>query len=169
MKKLIPIILVLIGIGGGIGAGLALRPAPPEKAASDCADPDNCDDKPPTLAAVAAIEDVDPDVVNEFAKLSKQFVVPIVRNDRVRALIVMSITIEVEAGGVDGILAREPKIRDTFLQVLFEHAQSGGFDGSFTTGQAMRDLRGSLKEVARKYAGDVVKGVLITELVKQAI
>lgn len=173
MKKLLPIILVVLGIGGGIGAGMALRPAPeaPEEAAEACVPTDEaaCPEIVEPVLNVADEEIFDPETANEFAKIPKQFVIPIVKQDRVRALVVMSITVEVDAGSTDVIFEREPKLRDGFLQVMFEHANTGGFDGAFTTGESMRDLRGALRQAARRSAGEIVHDVLITELVKQAM
>ena len=41
MGKLLPILLAIVGISGGVGAGLMLRPAPEEHATLDnpCGDP----------------------------------------------------------------------------------------------------------------------------------
>ena len=119
------------------------------------------------MMAELAVEYDDPYAVFEYVKMSKQFVVPVIKRDRVSALVVVSISIETPEGTSPLILEREPKLRDGFLQVLFAHANSGGFDGAFTTGQSMRDLRGSLKEAARRITGVDVRSVLIEEIVKQ--
>ncbi len=174
MKKLLPIIVVVIALVAGVGGGKLLQPAPPideEKLSEDCSngDEEGCADIPRPVLVVEPEELYDPEQSSEFAKIPKQFVIPIVKNERVRALVVMSITLEVETGSTDQIFEREPKLRDGFLRVMFEHANTGGFDGAFTTGESMRDLRGALKEAARRSAGEIVQDVLITELVKQAI
>lgn len=170
MKKLLPIILGIIGLVGGIGAGAFLKPAPePVEEVASCIDgEENCatPDMPPPQASVAV---VDPDVVWDYVKLPKQFIVPIIQKDKVRALVVLSISLEVTVGTSDLVLARSPKLRDAFLQVLFDHANSGGFDGAFTTGRAMSDLRGELLDSARKQLGATVESILIEEMVKQTM
>lgn len=170
MKKLLPILLAVVGLVGGIGAGAFLKPAPevveapacnPEK--DDCGEGDNT----ANYAATAVMPAYDPDVVWDYVKMPKQFVIPIIKKERVSALVVLSLSLEVEQGTSDNVLARVPKLKDGFLQVLFAHANSGGFNGAFTTGQSMKDLRKSLNGVARQYLGDTVNDVLIEEIVKQ--
>ncbi len=59
-------------------------------------------------------------------------------------------------------------MRDSFLQVLFDHANAGGFDGAFTEAGAMDQLRGALREVAQRDLGEeLVKDVLILEIARQ--
>ena len=70
----------------------------------------------------------------EYVKLNNQFVVPVVEDGRVAAMVVLSLSLEVEAGNTEAVYQREPKLRDAFLQVLFDHANVGGFCGSFTDG-----------------------------------
>ena len=169
MKKLLPILLAVIGLAGGIGAGAFLKPAPEVVEAPAC-DPeaeDCADDNTAQYAATAVMEPYDPDKQWDYVKMPKQFVVPIIKKERVSALVVLSLSLEVEQGTSEAVLARVPKLKDGFLQVLFAHANSGGFNGAFTTGQSMKDLRGSLNEVARQYLGDSVNDVLIEEIVKQ--
>ena len=180
MKKLLPIILIIVGLGAGIGAGVFLKPAPPPEeegaeakaeAAAECDpayDPD-CEGDLAGQAMLAEIpvEYVDPEAVFEYVKMPKQFVVPIIKRERVTALVVVSVSIETPEGTSPLVLEKQPKLRDGFLQVLFAHANSGGFDGAFTTGQSMRDLRGSLREAARRIVGEDIHSVLIEEIVKQ--
>jgi len=171
MKKLFPIILAVIGLAIGLGAGVFLSPAPEQvevvdtcEGGSDC--PELPKDLPPPASEKAGYN---PDEEWDYVKLPKQFVVPVIKKDRVRSLVVLSLSLEVELGQSDAILSRAPKLRDGFLQVLFDHANSGGFDGAFTTGRSMSDLRGELLGVAERLLGSSVAAVLIEEIVKQSI
>ena len=171
MKKLLPVILVIIGLGAGVGVGGMMRPAP-EMVECEEEDQKACEEAEAKKASYnekAPAEPYDVEAPREFVKLPKQFVVPIIKKERVSALVVLSVTLEVDTGMTDVVFGRAPKLRDAFLQVLFKHANSGGFDGSFTTGQSMKDLRASLNEVAQGLIGSVVHEVLITDLVKQAV
>ncbi|MEO9777873.1 MAG: flagellar basal body-associated FliL family protein [Sedimentitalea sp.] len=103
----------------------------------------------------------------EFVKLNNQFVVPIVQADRVAALVVLSLSLETQAGARERVFEREPKLRDMFLRVLFDHANMGGFDGSFTRPGKLDVLRQSLADVAQKELGDDVESVLITDIARQ--
>lgn len=156
----IPAVLLILGIGGGAGAGLLLAPDAEEtKDASleDCADPE-------TMTVASAI---DVGEEREYAKLNNQFVVPVVSEGQVDALVVLSLNLEVTAGSRTAIFAAEPKLRDRFLQVLFDHANTGGFSGNFTTGSNMRVLRDDLLRAARDVSGERVTDVLVIDIVRQ--
>jgi len=169
MKKLLPVILAVLGLGVGVGAGAFLQPAPEEDLTMhDCEiGSDDCPVEEEQKTKKVMKPAPDPDEVWEYVKLPKQFVVPVIRKDRVRALVVVSLSLEVTPGVSDSILAKKPKLRDAFLQVMFDHANSGGFDGAFTSGESMKDLRGSLYEVAYGLVGEPLNDVLIEEIVKQ--
>lgn len=170
MRVLIPLCLLLAGLGAGIAAGLALRPAAQaaERQGVNAADAG----APPATAAPPAVpEDNLPagSDGSEFIRLNNQFVVPLMQRDTVGALVVMSLSLEVRAGQSQLIYAREPKLRDAFLQVLFDHANRGGFEGDFTNARNMDALRQALGEVARRIIGDAVSAVLITEIARQDV
>ena len=100
--------------------------------------------------------------------MNNQFVVPIVADDRVAAMVVLALSIEVPSGMSDIVFRREPKLRDSFLQVLFDHANMGGFDGAFTSAEVLGRLRTALREVAEKDLGrDVARDILIVEIARQ--
>ncbi len=162
MKKLLPILLALMGTGAGVGAGLFLMPPPdaPDEAADPCGD----------MTAKTAMAEEKPDTTpREYVKLNNQFVVPIVLSGRVTSLVVLSLSLEVSTGVQERVFSVEPKLRDGFLQVLFDHANSGGFEGSFTNVTTMETLRRSLHEVAGRVLGDIVSDVLITDIARQDV
>lgn len=173
MAKLLPIILVLVGLASGIGAGLFLRPHEPddEMAAAACEDDGHggcVSEETNTAEDDARAEPVDVSDAS-YVKLSKQFVVPVVTDGKVSALVVLSISLEVEPSASGMVFEKEPKLRDALLRVMFLHANSGGFEGQFTDGEVMKDLRGSLLEAAQETFGDVVYDVLVTDILRQDV
>jgi polyisoprenoid-binding protein YceI len=99
--------------------------------------------------------------------MNNQFVVPVVEQGRVDAMVVLAISLEVEAGNTETVYQLEPKLRDAFLQVMFDHANVGGFSGTFTDGSNLIVLRTNLKEAAAMILGTVVRDVLITDIARQ--
>lgn len=163
LRKILPILLALIGLGGGVGAGLMLRPEADHAAGSDEATAKGAEH-----AEGDAAEEAEPDEgAPEYVKMNNQFVVPVVQNGRVAAMVVLSLSLEVAVGNTEAVYQREPKLRDAFLRVLFDHANVGGFSGSFTDGANLVVLRTSLKEAAALVLGPVVTDVLITDIARQ--
>lgn len=150
MKKVLLILLPLLALPIGIGAGVALRPG---------------DHGGSSASGEAASEDPAP--TPEYVKLTNQFVVPILADGQVASLVILSLSIEATPGHSEEIYAKEPKLRDAFLQVLFDHANAGGFNGDFTEGSALAALRQALREAAVAVQGPTVTNVLISDIVRQ--
>ncbi len=182
LKLIVPLVMGLAGAGIGVGAGLFLAPAEhsesgdhdgghdthaakPEKAAhndghSDDHKDDHKDGSGDGHGSLAS---------EAYVKLHSQFVVPIVKHERVVSMVVLSLSLEVQPGTEDKVYALEPKLRDAFLQVLFDHANMGGFQGRFTDSEMLTVLRGSLRDVARRELGGTVQEVLIQDIVRQDV
>lgn len=167
MRKLIlPILLGTVGLAGGGGAGYFLRPAAsPADGAKVEVNP--CGPSGEGEAAKTDAPEGGDAPTKEYVKLNNQFIVPVVETGKVQALVILSVSLEVKFGSSQNVYAIEPKLRDAFLQVLFDHANSGGFDGAFTNSATMDDLRAALLEMARKSLGSEVTDVLITDIVRQ--
>jgi flagellar FliL protein len=173
MKILIPLVMILVGAGAGIGAGLTLKPAPKENAAEavlEC----TCDDD----AKLLHVDDIKPKpekeesdqpdhIAFEYVKLDNQFIVPIIRDEQVTAIVIIALTLEVDAGTTGPVYTLEPKLRDSFLQALFDHSSIGGFSGSFANTENLLRLRRSLLETAIKIIGPNVNDVLVTDIARQ--
>jgi hypothetical protein len=167
IKKLLPVILALVGTGAGVGAGLMLMPEKTETASAVECVPTGDGMHHTAEEVPEPVDDGLPPEGREFVKMSNQFVVPIMSSERVTGLVVASLSIEINSGGTELVYAREPKLRDVFLQVMFDHANIGGFDGAFTAGERMDILRSALLDAARSVLGKDVSEVLITEIARQ--
>ena len=162
MKALLfPLALGLVGLGAGVGAGMFLSPEPePEEITEDSAEPEKSAEKTSEDTA---------DADSEFARMSNQFIVPVVHDSAVAALVVLSITLEVDIGSTTTVYQKEPRLRDRFLRVLFDHANIGGFDIGFTQSGTLEILRKALHEVAQDNLGEILRDVLIVEIVRQEV
>ncbi|MEC9196157.1 MAG: flagellar basal body-associated FliL family protein [Pseudomonadota bacterium] len=161
MKFIFPLVLTAIGTGAGVGAGLYLPPS------TFIDEADASDIECPTPEVLADWEP-NPDAETEFVKLSNQLVVPVVSDRGDNALVILSISFEVDELGKELVFQKEPRLRDHLLQVLFSHANQGGFSGRYTNSEKMTQLRRRLSETSRKILGASLHDVLITDLVRQA-
>lgn len=162
LSKLIPIILLLIGTGGGIGAGIMLAPPPEPHDAAEMGD-----QHAPVVEEVHHDSDTMPEYI--YVKLNNQFVVPVIEREELSALVVLSLSLEATQGMSDRIYAFEPKLRDALLQVLFDHANMGGFRGAFTRSDVMVPLRTALREAAQRELGHDISDVLIMDISRQDV
>lgn len=161
LKKILPVVLLVLGSGVGVGAAMALRPAPEQTVAE-------VQEQNTAAPAETAYGPDNPAPSMDYVKLNNQFVVPIVKDRVVVALMVLALSLEVPEGNSETVFRREPKLRDSFLQVMFDHANIGGFDGTFTEANNLAVLRGALREAAQKVLGvEIVKDVLILEIARQ--
>ncbi len=185
MKAMIlPLILFIVGAGGGVGAAMFLAPSPaadeaaghetaPEQAAAageaHGETGEAAHEEAAPAAAPAADDHGESSGGPEYARLNNQFIVPVVQGGDVVAMVVLTLSLEVAPGQQETVLAREPRLRDSFLQVLFDHSNTGGFEGMFTAASNMRVLRNSLRAAAQQVLGGIVTDVLIIDIVRQDV
>lgn len=175
MAKLLPVLLILIGVIAGGAAGFVVRPAPSEAVSEPEGEEtkDATGDKEKTSKTAKASKTKEAakeaDSKLSFIKINNQFVVPIIKDDTVTAMVVLSISLETSDSETERIYNVEPKLRDVFLQVLFDHAYSGGFNGAFTVSPNMDVLRRDLLVSAQKIVGPAIHSILITDLVRQDV
>ncbi len=163
MAKILPILLMLIGGGIGAGAGFLLKPAEemtcdPEHAEEDCEPADDHTEE---------AEEEEPGAELYYLTMKSQFVVPIIQNEVVSSLVVLSLSLETTPDQTEMLFSHEPKLRDVFLQVLFDHSHIGGFNGAFTESSRLSVLKVALLEAAQSVAGKAITDVIITDIVRQ--
>lgn len=153
MKWLLPILGLFLGAGGGIGVGVMLLSPLEETQVTEQDEPEPPEDTSPL----------------ELVSLNNQFVVPVVEENAVQSMVILTLGLEVVEGTSDVIYTREAKLRDVFLRTLFGHANLGGFSGDFTALSNLEMLRTSLLTAARAEIGPDVQNILITSLARQDV
>jgi len=100
-------------------------------------------------------------------KLPNQFVVPVILNNRVRAMVILAVALEVETGTGDKVRTLEPKLRDTFLAELFSLAAMGGFEDELISRKTLTLVKRALTERSKEVLGMDNATVLITDMARQ--
>ena len=151
MKKLFPILLIIIAIAGGGAAGFFLKPAPEVK------EPDSKD------------EHVDESDVEErtYVKIGRQTIIPVVNEGETQALMLFELAVDVPAGLSANVHEMEPRLRDAFLRELFQMSYTGAFMTNFTDDRVIEELRKSLTRAAQEHIGSKESEVLILDVMRQ--
>lgn len=173
MKKLLLLMVPLLAFLGGALAGDLLSGGKdtPTSAATDKATAAP-GDHPPAKNEPAHGEDKDKDkdaASVEYFRFPNQFFVPIIRNGSSNAVMVLTLSLEIPATARTGIEAREHPLRDALLGALLAEANSGAFDGNFTSEPVLERLRQAMLTAARRAAGPEVRRVLIEDIGRQEV
>ncbi len=156
LKKVMPILALLLGLVGGAASAVLLAPS---------------DTELPVAGEHIAANDLGSDHTDqgdlEIVKLPSQFVVPVIIDNRVRAMVILTVALEVAAGDGDTVRALEPKLRDEFLAELFNLAAMDGFRDELLTRQTLELVKRALTERSREVIGTKTVNVLITDMARQ--
>ncbi len=163
MKKFIPLLSLILGLGAGGAAAIALAPHDKPAAVNDG------DTSVQTSEDGTDPDDVGAAVNMEIVKLPNQFVIPVMVNKRIIAMVVLTVALEVENGTGDYVRTIEPKLRDTFLEELFGLAALGGFEDEVISRKSLSLVRGALTERARALLDQKGAKVLITDMARQDV
>lgn len=164
-KMLLPIIMLLMGLGAGAGAGLFMAPNPSETSASNDHDPHA--EETAQSHATEPSDAAHADAEDGYYKFQQQFVVPVVKQGKMRRMVIMSLALVAPETLRPDLVKHEPKLRDALLRAMFDHATLGGFDGNFTENGPMAQLYERLLQASRAVVGTTVSEVLILEIARQ--
>ncbi|MEL6317614.1 MAG: flagellar basal body-associated FliL family protein [Pseudomonadota bacterium] len=176
MKKLLPVILPILGIVAGGGVGYVLKPEPEiapldaeamletgdaqSKAAEKAANHQDAfgDAAAPEPAAVDSI----------YHPLSRKVIVPYRRPDGANAFVLLDLNLELSPENPGLAETHEPRLMDAFLRTVVSFTTTGAFDDPSQASALLRDLNAELLKSAQAVlGGGVVRNVLIVNLVTQ--
>ena len=96
----------------------------------------------------------------------QQFLVPVLHDGRLDSTMILSLSLEMPGTARETVHAHEIKLRDALLRQLLIHANTGGFDGNFTSEAHLRKLRADLTAVAQSVIPGIT-AVLIGDIGRQ--
>lgn len=172
MRKLIPIILALVGVGAGGAVGFVLKPQPE---AHEAADAEHAEAGPGEDAhgaagyggERAAIGAPGKATDSEYMPLSRKLIVPFRRQSGRKAFLALDVSLEVAPGEINHVEAHEPKLVDAFLRTLIAFAATGAFDDDSHAPHTLNELNHELKLAAQAVLGESVREVLIANMLTQ--
>ncbi|MDF3606854.1 hypothetical protein PE067_12380 [Paracoccus sp. DMF-8] len=157
-KKILFVILALAALAGGAAGGMFLKPqkeATQEQAAGEPAD----------TGKEAQKDDSETELT--WFKFPTQFFVPLMQNGQVSGTMILSLVLELPQEATERINAQEHRLRDALLRALMIRANTGGFNGNFTSDVQMQELRAVLLAAAQEASGTDVRNVLVEDIARQ--
>ena len=163
LKYVFPILALVLGLASGGTAAVFLSKSD-DSAASEALGASPTDQ---TVAKGTAEDAQQESGSLEIVKLPSQFVVPVIIDTRVRAMVILTVALEVEAGRGDLVRSLEPKLRDEFLSELFGLAALDGFNDEIITRQTLELVKRALSQRSKDVLGVQNVNVLITDMARQ--
>jgi len=175
MKKLLPIIIAVVGLVGGLAAGTVMKPDAiageahaadkegGDKYASEDGHAKDGKGDGGDYGKPSKYGKSDKDNDHIYVGLKKPFFAPVLQNNNRHTLIRLDIHLEVPADLEDIISKHEPKLRDGFLRTVMSFAHEGGFSRVHGS-EGFEVLSDDLLLSARSVLGNDVKAVLIGEI-----
>lgn len=183
LRKLLPVLLSVLALVAGAVGGDLLRgttaagvaaPGPQaalpadelpalEPIAADSAIPSPSPAAPPPPAEPG---DADAAAATAWFKFPQQFFVPVLHGGHLDSTMILSLSVEMPETATEEVYAHEIKLRDALLRQLLIHANTGGFDGNFTTEAHLRKLRAELTATARAIVPRIGE-ILIGDIARQ--
>lgn len=185
LRKLIPVIIALIALGGGIAAGDMLHPGNNDAVPDDVQDPTGHGDAAPDAVGDdtadvsghqtapasghgAATTTTTTTTTNPAAfSFPSQFFVPVVRNGDMGTVMILTLSLQTDAAQIAFLQQQEHLLRDALLRQLLIQANTGGFDGNFTSETSLGALRAALLKSTRAATSVPIEGVLIEAIARQ--
>lgn len=182
--KLLPILLSIAAfLGGAVAAELLAKDnAPPDMAIAavppDAIAPGRAAEAPGPPAAAAtggAVRNapVPPAATGSrgaartaWFRFPQQFFVPILHGGHLDSTVILTLSVEMPEASAETVYAHEIRLRDALLRRLLIHANTGGFDGNFTTEAHLQTLRTTLTGTAQEVIPDIT-AVLIGDIARQ--
>lgn len=181
MKALLfPIVLSLFAAGGviaadkvrGDGSAAAVSDEGHDEKADSHGKPDKGDshgkaDKKKEAGGHGAKDGTGYGGEMDFIKFKRQFVVPVLKDNAVEALILINLALEVPASKRDEMFRLEPRFRDGFIRELLQLSDDGYFDQELTSSNTYEILRETLSRAADDISEGGVNKILILDLSRQ--
>ena len=172
IKKLFALVIPLVALIGGVAAGDMLKPQskaePAADEASHAAEAGSHEAKEESHGSEGDGHgtEEEPSKAAWFT-FPNQFFVPMMREGDMGAVMILTLSIETKEDALEAIKLEEHRLRDALLRQLMIRANSGGFDGNFTSESVLGSLRDDLLAAADQATELPVFAVLIEDIARQ--
>jgi len=102
-----------------------------------------------------------------YHRFSREFVVPIMRDNRVRSLVILNLSIEADSSLSSRLFSEEPKVRDNIMTTLIMLSNEGDTLEDFTDIESYETIRSMILKNLDSIFAYGIHNVLIMDIAKQ--
>lgn len=175
MKALITVVLYSVAAGGGVVAASYFKsnaaPADaPTEATKDSKSHEKKDSHVKKDSHAKDSQDGHGEAKSgeiNYLKFKRQFVVPVIGEDHVDALVLLNIGVSMSGDIKEEVFRHEPKFRDAFMRELLSMSNAGYFNDELTRPATYEVLRETLLRAARDVMDEGIEDILILDFARQ--
>lgn len=172
LNKILPILITLIAVGGAGFAALQIKGAPqrPEKEVSHEGGHDGGGEHgggDHGEGGVHKVEAAEPKNQLGYLDFQRNFIIPVVGENRVDALILLTFSIEMDASKIEEARTREPRIRDAFMKTLLTLSHEGVLSQDITDPDVYTIIQERLLATAKSIVDEDVESILLVDFARQ--
>lgn len=102
-----------------------------------------------------------------YLKFKRQFVVPVMKEGKIDALIIMNLNYELNSDAPENVYTYEPKLRDAIMRELLGLSRDGVFGEGLTSADSYEKIRNRLLGAGQAIIPEGIRGVLILDIARQ--
>ena len=102
-----------------------------------------------------------------YYKFSREFVIPIIGQDRVRSMVIINLNLEIEPSISQKMFSMEPKLRDNIMTTLINLSSEGDTLNDPTNSENYEMIKSTVLSNLRVIVPEGIDGVLIQDMAKQ--
>ena len=162
LSKILPILITLIAVGGAGFAALQIKGAPqrPDKE-------EHHDDDHGEGGGVHKVDGHEEKDTNGYFDFQRNFIIPIIGENRVDALVLLTVSVELDAAKIDEVRTREPRIRDAFMKTLLTLSHEGVLSQDITDPDVYTIIQERLLKTAKDVVDEDVESILLVDFARQ--
>lgn len=164
LNKILPILITIIAVGGAGFAAKTLKGGGASQAAIDAHVEANGGKY---SKGVHHVEGEEKTSGYGYFNFRRNFIIPVVGQSRVEALVLLSVSIEMEESKIENTTTREPTIRDAFMKTLLEMSHEGIFNRDITNPDVYNEIQKRLLETAIITVDEGVRSILLVDFARQ--
>lgn len=104
-----------------------------------------------------------------FYKFSREFVIPLMREEAVESLVILNINLEVDSSMSSSLFGMDPKLRDNIMTTLISLSNDGVTLNRVSDVNNYETIRGMVLDNLKKEVGEGIKNVLILDMAIQEL
>ena len=102
-----------------------------------------------------------------YYKFTREFVVPMIENDRVQSLVILNLNLEVDSAISQKLFSKEPVLRDNIMTTLIQLSSGGRTLYSITDVHNYETVRSEILTNLRNEVPEGIHNVLILDMARQ--